>query len=40
MTMAFEASEAHRQQVAVGDQVAFTFRMAKDGSEITSITKK
>lgn len=37
MTMAFEADEAAREQVAVGDDVTFDFRMSDSGSEIVSI---
>ncbi|MGI9361831.1 MAG: copper-binding protein [Parasphingorhabdus sp.] len=40
MTMTFQADEAHRRQVAVGDEVEFAFRMTNAGSEITSITQK
>ena len=40
MTMAFEADEAQRQNVAVGDEVTFEFRTSADGSEIVSIAKK
>lgn len=40
MTMAFEADEALRQQVAVGDKVEFAFRVTEGGGEITSISKK
>ena len=40
MTMAFQADEAMRQQVAVGDQVTFEFRTSEGGGEITSISKK
>jgi Cu(I)/Ag(I) efflux system protein CusF len=40
MTMAFQADEARRQQVAVGDEVLFNFEMSEGGSKITSISKK
>ena len=40
MTMAFQADEALRRQVAVGDKVAFNFEMSDGGSKITSISKK
>lgn len=40
MTMAFEADEASRKEVAVGDEVAFDFSMSDSGSRITSISKK
>lgn len=40
MTMAFQADEAIRQQVAVGDEVTFDFRTTEGGGEITSISKK
>lgn len=40
MTMAFQADEAQRQSLAVGDEVTFEFRTSADGSEIVSITKK
>ena len=40
MTMAFEADEASRQGVAVGDEVTFDFRMTDSGSRITSISKR
>ena len=40
MRMAFEADEALRQQIAVGDEVAFEFRTTEGGGQITSITKK
>ena len=40
MTMAFEASETLRQQVAVGDEVEFAFRVTEGGGELTSISKK
>lgn len=40
MAMAFEADDAFRQQVAVGDEVEFAFRMTDGGGEITSISKK
>ena len=40
MTMAFEADEALRQQVEVGDEVAFDFRTTEGGGQITSIRKK
>jgi Cu(I)/Ag(I) efflux system protein CusF len=40
MTMAFEADEDLRQEVAVGDEVIFDFRMSESGNEITSISRK
>ena len=40
MTMAFEADEQLRQDVAVGDTVSFEFTTGEDGNTITSITKK
>lgn len=40
MTMAFEADEAARQSVAVGDEVTFEFRMSDSGNAITSISRK
>lgn len=40
MTMAFQADEAQRQQVAVGDEIEFSFRMTGSGSEIISIAAK
>jgi Cu(I)/Ag(I) efflux system periplasmic protein CusF len=40
MTMAFQANETQRRQVAVGDEVSFEFQMAEAGSRITSISKK
>ena len=40
MTMAFEADDALRQQVAVGDDVAFDFRTIEGGAELTSIAKR
>lgn len=39
MTMAFQADEAQRASVAVGDQVTFEFRTAEGGGAITSISK-
>lgn len=39
MTMSFAADEAKRQQVAVGDKVAFEFRTTPSGGELTSISK-
>lgn len=39
MTMAFEADEAAREQVAVGDDVSSNFRMSDSGSEVVSIRK-
>jgi len=40
MEMAFQADEAQRQSVTVGDEVAFEFRTTEGGGEITSISKK
>lgn len=40
MTMAFDASENLRQEIAVGDEVTFEFRMSDGGNQLTSITKK
>lgn len=40
MTMAFEADEQLRQDVAVGDTVSFEFTAGEGGNTITSITKK
>ena len=40
MTMAFQAGEALRRNVAVGDEVTFEFRTTEGGGEITAITKK
>ena len=40
MTMAFEADEALRRQVVVGDEVTFSFQMSDGDSQITSITRK
>jgi len=40
MTMAFQADETMRQQVAVGDEVTFAFRTTEGGGEITTISKK
>ena len=40
MTMAFQADEALRRQVAVGDEVTFRFEMSDGRSKITSISKK
>jgi Cu(I)/Ag(I) efflux system periplasmic protein CusF len=40
MTMAFEADEQLRNDVAVGDKVSFEFATGESGSSITSITKK
>lgn len=40
MTMAFEADEDLRQEIAVGDEVAFDFRMSESGSQMTSISRK
>lgn len=37
MTMPFEADEALRDQIAVGDAVAFEFRTSDAGNEIVSI---
>lgn len=39
MTMAFQADEAQRASVAVGDQVTFEFRTTEGGGAITSISK-
>lgn len=40
MTMAFEADEQLRQDVAVGDAISFDFTTGESGNTITSITKK
>ncbi|WP_232469163.1 copper-binding protein [Croceicoccus marinus] len=40
MTMAFEADEELRQDVAVGDTISFDFTTDESGNAITSITKK
>jgi Uncharacterized conserved protein len=40
MTMAFEADENLRQEVAVGDEVIFDFRTSESGNRITSISRK
>jgi Cu(I)/Ag(I) efflux system protein CusF len=40
MTMAFEADADLRQEVAVGDEVIFDFRMSDSGNQITSISRK
>ena len=40
MTMVFQADEAQRQRVAVGDRVGFEFRTTESGGEITSINRK
>lgn len=40
MTMAFEAGEALRSEVAVGDSVTFEFRTSDAGNEITAISER
>ena len=40
MTMAFDADEQLRQDVAVGDTISFDFTTGEGGNTITSITKK
>lgn len=40
MTMAFEAGEALRSEVAVGDAVTFEFRTSNAGNEIISVTER
>lgn len=40
MTMAFEADEAVRHGVGVGEEVAFEFRTNDGGAEIVSIREK
>ena len=40
MTMAFDADEQLRQDVAVGDRISFEFTTGEGGNTITSITKK
>jgi Cu(I)/Ag(I) efflux system protein CusF len=40
MTMAFEAGEDLRQEIAVGDEVVFDFRTSDGGNQLTSISKK
>ena len=40
MTMAFDADEDLRSQVAVGEGIAFEFRTSSEGSVITSIAKQ
>jgi len=40
MNMAFDASDQLIDQVEVGDEVEFDFRMSDSGSEITAISKK
>lgn len=40
MTMAFEAGNAFREQVAVGDAVVFEFRKSDAGNEITAIRRQ
>ncbi|MGV2497644.1 copper-binding protein [Pelagerythrobacter aerophilus] len=40
MTMAFEAGEALRSEVAVGDAVTFEFRTSDGGNEITAISER
>ena len=40
MTMAFDAEEQLRQDVAVGDRISFEFTTGEGGNTITSITKK
>lgn len=40
MTMAFEADEQQRNEVAVGDRVSFNFRTGTEGNVITSVAKQ
>lgn len=40
MTMAFEADEAARRNVSIGDDVSFEFRPVEGGARITSIETK
>lgn len=40
MTMAFEADEQLRNDVAVGEKVSFEFATGESGSSITSLTKR
>ena len=40
VTMAFDADEQLRQDVAVGDTISFDFTTGEGGNTITSITKK
>lgn len=40
MTMAFEADEDLREEVDVGDEVTFDFRMSESGNQITLISRK
>ncbi|MEO6041537.1 MAG: copper-binding protein [Croceibacterium sp.] len=40
MTMGFKADETMRQKVAVGDQVAFSFKLSGSDGELTAISKK
>lgn len=40
MTMAFDADEDLRSQVAVGEGIAFEFRTGSEGNVITSIAKQ
>jgi Cu/Ag efflux protein CusF len=40
MTMAFKADSAMRQQVAVGDKVAFSFELSNGSGRLTAIRKK
>jgi Cu/Ag efflux protein CusF len=40
MTMAFKADNTMRQQVAVGDKVAFSFKLSNGSGELTAINKK
>ena len=40
MTMAFDAEEQLRQDVAVGDRISFEFTTGEGGNTITSITKQ
>ena len=39
MTMTFEADEQLRNEVTVGEGIAFEFRTGAEGSVVTSITK-
>ncbi|MDT0576445.1 copper-binding protein [Croceicoccus sp. F390] len=40
MTMAFEADEQLRNEVAVGEGISFEFRTGSEGNVITSIAKQ
>lgn len=40
MTMAFRADDTMRQQVAVGDKVAFSFQLSNGSGQLTAISRK